>query len=130
MIFLETSFNINLHVTKVQNHEKAIKLYENIEKEPKCISEMTIYETLTVLRKLKQPDNKIKEIYDFLANSKIITVFEDLYLYQKALDYTLNKNKIGFFDNLSYMVMKENNIKTIASFDPDFDIFQDIKRIG
>ena len=89
-----------------------------------------IYETLTVLRKLKQPDNKIKEIYDFLANSKIITVFEDLYLYQKALDYTLNKNKIGFFDNLSYMVMKENNIKTIASFDPDFDIFQDIKRIG
>ena len=130
MIFLETSFNINLHVTKVQNHEKAIKLYENIEKEPKCISEMTIYETLTVLRKLKQPDNKIKEVYDFLANSKIITVFEDLYLYQKALDYTLNKNKIGFFDNLSYMVMKENNIKTIASFDPDFDIFQDIKRIG
>ena len=53
-----------------------------------------------------------------------------MYLYDKALDYTLNKNKIGFFDNLSYLVMMENNIKTIASFDEDFDTLTDIKRMG
>ena len=53
MIFLETSFNINLHVTKVQNHEKAIKLYENIEKEPKCISEMTNIRNFNSIKKIK-----------------------------------------------------------------------------
>jgi predicted nucleic acid-binding protein len=75
---------------------------------------MTIYETLTVLRKLKQENNHIKDVYNELSTSKDITIFEDVLHYDQALDYTLNKNNIGFFDNLSYLVMKENNIKTIA----------------
>jgi predicted nucleic acid-binding protein len=130
MIFLETSFIINYYVTKVQNHERALEIYKEIEKKPKYISEMTIYETLTVLRKLKQDKPLIKKVYNDLTNSEDITIFEDVHLYKKALDYTLNHNKIGFFDNLSYIVMKENGIKTIASFDLDFDILKDIKRIG
>lgn len=130
MIFLETSFIINLYVAQIQNHEKAKEIFKEIENKPKCISEMTIYETITVLRKLKQSDSHIKEVYNELTTSKDITIFEDVYFYEKALDYTLNKNKIGFFDNLSYIVMKENNIKNIASFDPDFDIFDDMKRIS
>jgi len=129
MIFLETSFLINYYVTKVQNHPKAKEIFNEIENKPKAISQMVIYETLTVLRKLKQPETIIKKAYNDLANSEDITVFEDVLYYDQALEYTLNKNKIGFFDNLSYAVMKENNIKTIASFDPDFDIFQKIKRI-
>jgi len=130
MIFLETSFIINFHVEKIQNHQKAKEIYGSIEKKPKCINEMTIYETLTVLRKLKQTDEHIREVYNELTTSKDITILEDLHLYEKALDYTLNHNQIGFFDNLSYIVMKENDIKIIASFDPDFDLFEDIKRIG
>ena len=129
MIFLETSFIANLYVDKIENHQRAKEIYKRIEKEPKCISEMTTYETLTVLRKLKQSDEHIKEVYNELNTSKDIIVFEDLHLYNKALDYTLNKNNIGFFDNLSYIVMKENNKKTIATFDEDFNIFKDIKRI-
>jgi predicted nucleic acid-binding protein len=130
MIFLETSFIVSFYVEKIQNHGKAKEIYESIEKKPKCISEMTIYETLTVLKKLKQTDEDIRDVYNELTTSKDVTVFEDVHLYEKALNYTLNHNKIGFFDNLSYIVMKENNIKTIASYDPDFDIFEDIERIG
>ena len=129
MIFLETSFIVNFHVTKIQNHERALEIYKEIEKEPKYISEMAIYETLTVLRKLKQDDNKLNEVHDFLINSENITVLEDVIFYDQALELTFN-NPIGFFDNLSYVVMKENSIKTIASFDLDFDILKDIKRIG
>jgi len=129
MIFLETSFIINYYVSKIDNHEKAKEIFKEIEKKPKCISEMTIYETLTVLRKLKQDETLIKKVYNDLTNSEDITVFEDVHLYEKALDYTLNHNKIGFFDNLSYIVMKENNIKTIASFDSDFDNKEGIVRI-
>jgi len=130
MIFLETSFIVNYHVSKIINHDKAKKIYERIGNKEKFISEMVIYETLTVLRKLKQDDNKIKEVHDFLVNSEDIKVLEDIIYYEQALDYTLNKNNIGFFDNLSYLVMKNNDIKTIASFDLDFDTYQDIKRIG
>ena len=90
---------------------------------------MTIYETLTVLRKLKQEEPLIKKVYNDLTNSEDITIFKDVHLYEKALDYTLHENKIGFFDNLSYIVMKDNDIKGIASYDPDFDIFEDIERI-
>ena len=128
MVLLETSYLINYNVPNVENHQRAKEIWEDIREEPKFISEMVIYETLTVLRKLKQSDNHIKQVYNDLTNSNI-TVLEDIYLYEKALDYTLNKNNIGFFDNLSYMVMKDNNIKTIASFDEDFDTFKDIKRI-
>ena len=63
MIFLETSFIINLHVTKIQNHKKAIEIFKKIDKEPKYISEMTIYESLIVLRKLKQNDTILKKVH-------------------------------------------------------------------
>jgi predicted nucleic acid-binding protein len=89
MIFLEISFIVNFHVSKIQNHEKARKIYEKIEDKPKYISEMVIYETLTVLRKLKQNDTKLKEVHDFLINSDI-KVLEDIIFYEKALELTFN----------------------------------------
>jgi predicted nucleic acid-binding protein len=125
MIFLETSFLINYFVPKVQNHKLATEIMKTINENEIVISEMVIYETLTVLRKLKQNTEKVNNIYNKLTE---FNAFEDIIHYEKALELTL-ENKIGFFDNLSYIVMKENNIKTIASYDPDFDIFKDIKRI-
>jgi predicted nucleic acid-binding protein len=129
MIFLETSFIINLNVQKVQNHERAKKINNIIKNKKKIISEMVIYETLTVLRKLKQNDDTIKGVYDSLINSEDIEVLEDIIYYEPALEDTIINNTIGFFDNLSHIVMINNDIKEIASFDPDFDIFSDIKRI-
>jgi len=128
MIFLETSYIINLTVSKLQNHERAKKLHISIKNEPKVISEMVIYETITVLIKLKQDDEKLKEVHELLTNSEDITILEDVIYYKQALEHTLI-NPIGFFDNLSHVVMKNNDIKQIASFDPDFDIFDNIKRI-
>ncbi|KZX17524.1 tRNA(fMet)-specific endonuclease VapC [Methanobrevibacter cuticularis] len=125
MIFLETSLLVNLFVPTAQNHEKALKIMENIEDSQAIISEMVIYETLTVLRKLKQNDEMINTVYRKL---KEMIVYEDITYYEKALEDTLI-NSIGFFDNLSHIVMQNNNIKQIASFDKDFDIFEDIVRI-
>jgi len=129
MIFLETSFIINFHVPTIQNHERAKEIWEDIKDKEKVISEMTLYETMTVLRKLKQDDKKLKDVYYELTTSKDITVFEDVIYYEQALEETF-VNPIGFFDNLSRVVMLANDIKQIASFDLDFDIFTDIERIG
>jgi predicted nucleic acid-binding protein len=125
MIFLETSLLVNLFIPTAQNHEKALKIMENIEDSQAIISEMVIYETLTVLRKLKQNDEMINTVYRKL---KEMIVYEDIIYYEKALEDTLI-NSIGFSDNLSHIVMQNNNIKQIASFDKDFDIFEDIVRI-
>ena len=122
MIFLETSFLVALFVPKTEKHQLAKTIMEKIKKENKVISEMTIYETLTVLRKLNQTDEFLKRAYDYLTS---LYVLEDIIHYKKALEYTFI-NKIGFFDNLSYVVMKNNNIMEIASFDKDFYLIDDI----
>jgi predicted nucleic acid-binding protein len=130
MIFLETSFIVNLYLSKVDNHERAKEIANKFKDTQKAISEMVIYETMTVLRKLNQDDEKLKKVYDYLINSEDITVFEDIIYYEKALDYTLNRNNLGFFNNLTYLVMKNNDIKALATFDEDFNIFKDIELIG
>ncbi|MGL4669118.1 MAG: PIN domain-containing protein [Methanobacteriaceae archaeon] len=125
MIFLETSFLVNFFVEKVQNHKRALKIMENINEKEIVISEMVIYETLTVLRKLKQNDETVNRIYEKLTE---MNVYEDRIYYSNALEDTLINN-VGFFDNLSHILMINNEINEIASFDYDFDIFDDIKRI-
>jgi predicted nucleic acid-binding protein len=107
-------------------HERSLEIWNDIKDKEIIISEMTIYETLTVLRKLKQNDEMVNEVYEKLTE---INVYEDVIYYDKALKDTLINN-VGFFDNLSHIVMINNDIEEIASFDLDFDMFTDIKRIG
>lgn len=129
MIFIETSYLINLNVPKLQNHQRAKEIWVEIKDKEKIISKMIVYETITVLRKLKQYTKTVNKVYKLLVDGEI-KVLEDVIYYEQALDYTLNHNKIGFFDNLSYIVMQNNDIKEIVSFDEDFDIFTAIERIG
>jgi len=79
---------------------------------------------------LQQDDVKLKNVYDELATSKDIIVFEDVSYYKGALDYTLNKNNTCLFNNFSYIVIFNNNIKYIASWVNDFELFKYIKRIS
>lgn len=129
MLFIETSYLINLNVPKLQNHQRAKEIWVEIKDKEKIISKMIVYETITVLRKLKQDTKTVNKVYKLLVDGEI-KVLEDVIYYEQALDYTLNHNKIGFFDNLSYIVMQNNDIKEIVSFDEDFDIFTAIERIG
>ena len=126
MIFLETSFLVGFFLKKDEHHKRALEMMETMKNKEKIISEMVIYETLTVLRKAKQNNEQVARAYKSLTK---LDVLEDKIYYNDSLNYTLHKNSIGFFDNLTYVVMKNNEIKSIASFDPDFDIFKDIERI-
>jgi predicted nucleic acid-binding protein len=126
MIFLETSFLVAFFVKKDEHYKRALEVMKALKDKEKIISEMIIYETLTVLRKVKQSDKQLARAYKSLTKLKVL---EDKEYYTDSLKYTLHKNDIGFFDNLSYIVMKNNDIKEIASFDPDFDIFDDIERV-
>jgi len=127
MIFLETTFLVGLFLKKDEYHQKALKIMETIKPKEKIISEMIIYKTLTVLRKNKQDNKQVARAYKSLTK---LNVLDDKEYYNTALNYTLHENNIGFFDNLSYILMKNNDINTIATFDEDFNIFKDIEVIG
>lgn len=125
MIFMETSFLIALFVEKDKHNKKALEIIENIEDKEIIISEMVIYETLTVLKKKNQDNDKVNDVYNKLTE---MNVYEDVIYYEQALKNTLINN-VGFFDNLIYSIMDNNDIKKIASFDTDFDTFNNIERI-
>lgn len=95
MIFIETSYLINLNVPKLQNHQRAKEIWAEIKDKEKIISKMIVYETITVLRKLKQDTKTVNKVYKLLVDGEI-KVLEDVIYYEQALDYTLNHNKIGF----------------------------------
>jgi len=59
-------------------------------------------------------------------NITIYEISEEDYL--KALSVA-EDNQVGANDALAYVAMKELGLSTIYSFDKDFDIFPDIKRI-
>ncbi|MGL6298733.1 MAG: type II toxin-antitoxin system VapC family toxin [Methanobacteriaceae archaeon] len=125
MIFLETSFLIGLYVKKDKHHKKAVEIEEKIRDEKKIINKMIIYEVLTVLRKKNVKTEDIKKYYNNLIS---LVVLDDTPYHNKALENCLN-NQVGFFDNLHYIHMQNKGINKIASFDKDFDIFDDITRI-
>jgi len=125
MIFVEPSFLISLFFQN-KNHKKSKKIFKDFEDEKLVISWMVIVEVLTVIRKLKQSDTNVKHAYNSMINDFII--IDDTVYYEKTFIASLT-NKIGFFDNLYYILMKDLEINEIISFDPDFDIFKDIKRI-
>lgn len=125
MIFLEASFLVSYYIKKDKYHKKAIKIMDKIDETDIVISKMVIFEVMTVLRKIKQSNEVVKEIYNNLFNMFII---EDTLYYNQALEDCLN-NEIGFFNNLYHILMINNGIKEIGSFDKDFDYFNDIKRL-
>ncbi|MDD3754785.1 MAG: PIN domain-containing protein, partial [Methanobacterium sp.] len=88
-----------------------------------------IGETINILNdKLKLDKNIIKEIYNELFSN--YTVIEDHYFYDNALkDIVNSERKIPFFDHIYLVLMKELNIKEIASFDKHFNNTKGIKRL-
>jgi pentatricopeptide repeat protein len=126
MIFIEPSFLISLFF-KNKYHEKTKRLFKSLKEEKFVVSFMVIAEVLTVLRKLKQNNQQVKNAYYSIIND--FSVIDDTPYYEKAFQASLT-NEIGFFDNLYYILMKDLKINKIASYDSDFKIFADIEIIN
>jgi predicted nucleic acid-binding protein len=61
MIFLESSFIVSYYLEKDKHHKKAKEVINKYNHKDKVISKMVIFEVLTVLRKLEQTNDKVKE---------------------------------------------------------------------
>ena len=127
MIFFDASFLIAFYLKNDKYNKKAIKVWEKNKNKEKIINKTTLYEFLTVLKNKNIKKANVKKYYNEIIHNTII--LEDEQLNNKAVEACLN-NELSFFDNLHHLTMVENGIKEIASFDPAFDIFDDIKRIA
>ncbi|MDR2623786.1 MAG: PIN domain-containing protein [Methanobrevibacter sp.] len=126
MKFLEPSFLVSFYHEKSNKHKEAKKIYKTLNKKDLLISYMVIAEVLTVLRKLKTNNELVTKTYNSMIED--LMILDDTSYYEKSFQKSLT-NEIGFFDNLYYIIMKDLKIKEIISFDRDFDIFEDIKRL-
>ena len=127
MIFFDASFLIAFYLKNDKYNKKAIKVWEKNKNKEKIINKTTLYEFLTVLKNKNIKKANVKKYYNEIINNTII--LEDEQLHNKTVEACLN-NELSFFDNLHHLTMVENGIKEIASFDPAFDMFDDIKRIA
>lgn len=126
MIFLETSFLIGFYLKKDKHNKRAVEIERSLGDKKRIINKITLCEFLTVLRKKNVKTNDVKKYYNEILNNVII--LDDSEYHDKAIESCLN-NEIGFFDNLHHITMVENGIKEMASFEDDFNTFDDIKRL-
>ena len=119
---------------KLQAHEEALKLAAK-----KIVTKINEgAETLTSVVHFSQICNILE---DYLTIQEANTIEKGLLLrdnltitevsekhYLKALAVAEDQ-QIGANDALAYVLMKETGITKICSFDKDFDVFKDIKRI-
>ena len=127
MIFVEPSFLISLYGQNANNHRESVKIFKKLDDTNLVISYLVIAEVLTVLRKLKQEDIIVENAYNSMIREMI--VIDDTAYIEKSFKACL-VNDVGFFDNVYHILMNDLGIKDIISFDDDFDIFDDIRRIS
>jgi len=130
MIFLDTNFIISLFLKKHDNHDRATEIWRNIQNEDKIISRLTIAEVLNVLNiRVKANIELTEKVCKFMFDELII--INDIDYYIKAMKHLklYYPERIAFFDCIYMVLMEELGIKEIATFDEDFDLNKNIKRI-
>jgi predicted nucleic acid-binding protein len=134
MIILDTSFIVAFYNTRDENHEKAVKLMEDITKGKYGNLYITDYifdESVTVIFiRLKSLSKTIK-IGEVVRKSVEMLeverrVFEDAW----KLFKTQRKTVFSFTDCTTLSIMRKRNIKNIATFDKDFKEIKEINVIG
>ncbi|MEM7825190.1 MAG: PIN domain-containing protein [Candidatus Aenigmatarchaeota archaeon] len=134
MIFLDSSFLVSVEVETDQNHEKALKLIDEIIEGKfgkTIISDYIFDETVTVTFGRTKNLKKTILVGMVLKNSA-----EMLKIDEKDFEEAWNMfkkqstTKFSFTDCTTVVVMKDKEIKNIATFDEDFKKVKEINVIG
>jgi len=134
MIVLDTSFIVAFYNTRDENHQKAIKLMDEIIRGKYGKLYITDYifdESITVvLIRSKSLSETIKIGESIRKSTELLEVettdFEDAWKFFKRQKIT----RFSFTDCTTLEMMKKNEIKNIATFDEDFVKVKGINVIG
>ncbi|MEK6909849.1 MAG: PIN domain-containing protein [Candidatus Aenigmatarchaeota archaeon] len=124
MIFLDSSFLVSVEVETDQNHEKAIKIRDEIIEgkfDKTVISDYIFDETVTVtFGKTKDLNKAVLVGSNLKKSAEMIKVDEKSF--EEAWDIFKGQKdtKFSFTDCTIVSLMRKENITNIATFDEDF----------
>lgn len=130
MIILDTSFIASFYNIRDENHKKATEIMREIVKGkygPLYITDYIFDESVTIIFiRLKNLDRTIEIGETLRKSTEIIDVeklsFEHAWKFFKEQEGT----KFSFTDCTTISVMQSRNIKSIATFDKDFQKIKEI----
>ncbi|HEV2139037.1 MAG TPA: type II toxin-antitoxin system VapC family toxin [Nitrososphaerales archaeon] len=129
LIFIDSSLIIALADEDDQFHDKAVEILLKLEKD-QIISDLVLSESVTgVGSRLGYKGGR--EVFDNLFhNPSIKVVFLNKRLAQRSVaTYARYGGRLSFADAVSVRIMQDNKVRTIVSFDSDFDGVEGISRL-
>lgn len=129
-LFLDSSFVIALADEDDQFHKPAVELVKSLRGE-KVLSDLVLSESVTgvAARLGRRAGADVFEILYYSHDTRI--VFLNNRLCERSLHlYLKYGEKLSFADTISVRIMYDRKIKTIVSFDSDFDEVDGISRLS
>jgi predicted nucleic acid-binding protein len=127
---VDACFIVAFIVNDEKDHNRALELYNQLEGHELYISRAILIEVINLLTKrLKGKTKELLGVYEAIKHEyKIVEINAELSdrAMQTLLKYDGN---LGLVDTINIEVMKELNICSIYSFDPDFDNKEGIVRV-
>lgn len=127
-VFIDTSAFYALADSGDVNHERAVKLYDDLLKK-KCrfiLSDMVFAETVTLIR--RRLGYRASLIYsDTIKEGNVTGLFKMIFvtegIFRKSLElfFQLKDRKISFVDATSLTLIKEKGIRKAFAFDMHFE---------
>ena len=119
MKVLDTSFLISLYITRDQNHLKAMKMAEDNKNEEMILSDMILFETLTVLRYKGYPGLD-GEAYRELNSNRQVRIFEFNNLEkQEIIKRFLNEKRKLSIADISVIYLAQKTVCEMLTFDEE-----------
>ena len=138
-VFLDTSFILSYVNSNDELHENALRVEEaeNILSQDCYINNNVLNEVLTLIGR-KININAAEEIYYGLIDSFEILNEYNIFnytaktfdIFKRIVGSNSKKTKLSFTDSSIILTMRESNIKDLASFDQQFENFDEINLIG
>lgn len=130
-VFLDSSFLIAYAIEKDFNHKKAVQLRIDGIFDNQCyVSNLIINEIVTVIGLKGNSDSAIN-IFNAIKDNCIIINEYGIDNFNEKVIYQYKKfnTKLSFTDCAIIEIMKEYDIKNLASFDKEFKRVKNINRI-
>lgn len=119
MLVLDSSLLVSFYLTQDVNHENALRLIEQNSTETMLLSDVILFETLTVLN-YKGGIKLAKEAYDELMSNKYIKFFHFTETEKQDIlgDFFDQKSKLSFAD-VSVIYQATKSKSKVLTFDED-----------
>ncbi len=128
MIFADSSYFIAIVNEKDQWHRRAIEILKKID-DDLVVTDLIISESVTSVGSIGGGKAGLK-VYNYITDNCQVTFADKATLDRAMRIYLMYDGTLSLADAVSLIVMEDYGIKTILSFDSDFDRVKGMTRLA